>query len=859
MKHFFEHQAAAGYVIPFLICPLSPRFPSAFVPVGMVPSSLEYTTGHVDRWLSQINHGLLAAGFGHVVPTTAFDNPSVHRKYALLSGNPRGFPGDREPGGSLGAELLEGDGALLTLGAYRRKGATIETIVTIDMPHTLKNSSLQPLHLARLLTLGNYVMLTMMLVIVRVPAGLHASDCNGSDPMDVSAAERRLNVRVRRELAKHPESLGLLVYTWAMACGSAAWLDRDPQTTPRMRVRWAFNNLVFLRWWLDWSEVTGKPTGVHFISMETHAANVISDQMMVMLVLLWGRSFADRPFAPWLIGSDQNEHFNSELRSFRINQPDWTFADVLRLAARFVHQLMLLTQPDVHLPKVFSKKGFNRSAYTPSADGEHVHPFPTLAQIREEYDAAVACNRQIFVVLGAAEALRVAGRWNTPSLEEWVSIERACDVQEAALPDAERHVPRGGGAAEEDDEDEGAGEEGGGAADEVEEEASGGGVEEESDYFPEKILKDRLKPGQRAECREYLVKWRGWSDAEEDLTWEGHSELAVSNPSLVWNYVQGVRRLGRSLKINQPNDEQLEAAARAEAGEAGGGGAAAAAAAAAAAVRAPQPPIEAVDRAVLLKLLTAPVGAEQPNGLHSKALKLGASAAQRAAYEAAHVENDETGQSVHKRAAVAFFQKQAKDAKPGAGHQQRYVTGERQPIIAEDADGTGFACHEYYEVHVGDDDATLNSGSELLLEGALRVSYARVLELRKLNGKRRVLRLSVRTKDASLCSAVIQPLVSRGGRWVVDASAACPVLVPLTSLGRRAVAAEGSGAQAGSFAIGAADRAAGGPRLRATCLSEELFAAVGMQAVRKTLMSMKVTELKEELEARGESKTGNKA
>ena len=58
------------------------------------------------------------------------------------------------------------------------------------------------------------------------------------------------------------------------------------------------------------------------------------------------------------------------------------------------------------------------------------------------------------------------------------------------------------------------------------------------------------------------------------------------------------------------------------------------------------------------------------------------------------------------------------------------------------------------------------------------------------------------------------------------------------------------------MSIGAADRAAGGPRLHATCLSEELFAAAAMQAVRKDLMSMKVTELKE---ARGEPRTGNKA
>ena len=52
--------------------------------------------------------------------------------------------------------------------------------------------------------------------------------------------------------------------------------------------------------------------------------------------------------------------------------------------------------------------------------------------------------------------------------------------------------------------------------------------------------------------------------------------------------------------------------------------------------------------------------------LHTKLLKPGASAAQRDAYESSHVTNPETGQSVHKRAAVAFMQKQAKDAKPGA-------------------------------------------------------------------------------------------------------------------------------------------------------------------------------------------------
>ena len=39
------------------------------------------------------------------------------------------------------------------------------------------------------------------------------------------------------------------------------------------------------------------------------------------------------------------------------------------------------------------------------------------------------------------------------------------------------------------------------------------------------------------------------------------------------------------------------------------------------------------------------------------------------------------------------------------------------------------------------------------------MGYARVLELRKLNGKTRVLRHSVRAADTSLVVAVVQPLV----------------------------------------------------------------------------------------------------
>ena len=102
---------------------------------------------------------------------------------------------------------------------------------------------------------------------------------------------------------------------------------------------------------------------------------------------------------------------------------------------------------------------------------------------------------------------------------------------------------------------------------------------------------------------------------------------------------------------------------------------------------------------------------------------------------------------------------------------------------------------------------------------------------------------------------------------MVDCSAACPVLIPLLSLGRRAVVVtEGSGARSGSFAIAAAALAAGGPKLRTTCLTEDLFAVAVMRSAAKDLMAMKVAVVAVgrrahggELEVRNEGKSGNKA
>ena len=99
-------------------------------------------------------------------------------------------------------------------------------------------------------------------------------------------------------------------------------------------------------------------------------------------------------------------------------------------------------------------------------------------------------------------------------------------------------------------------------------------------------------------------------------------------------------------------------------------------------------------------------------------------------------------------------------------------------------------------------------------------------------------------------------LVRCGDEWA--RSDARPVLVPLTSLGRRVVVSASETA-ADAFAVAEAAVRAGGPRLRPLTLGSEEFGAAVMWAVSKGLMAMTVAELKEELEARGEVKSGNKA
>ena len=216
--------------------------------------------------------------------------------------------------------------------------------------------------------------------------------------------------------------------------------------------------------------------------------------------------------------------------------------------------------------------------------------------------------------------------------------------------------------------------------------------------------------------------------------------------------------------------------------------------------------------------------------------------------------------------------------KPGAGR-ERYKKGVRWAIIDEDKAGDGFRYDQVYEILLNADGRPVEQAetSGLGLEGVLRVGYARILELRKWNGRVMHPRLGIARNNAARGMAVVLPFVRRspwspehlaslfgddsdteegaGGRWTVDRRRAAPLLVPLVSLGRLVQLAEDRAAP-GQYTILSVSDVAGGPALRGCAITLEMFEADKMVGlVAKDLMEMKVAELKKELEARDAPKT----
>ena len=191
-------------------------------------------------------------------------------------------------------------------------------------------------------------------------------------------------------------------------------------------------------------------------------------------------------------------------------------------------------------------------------------------------------------------------------------------------------------------------------------------------------------------------------------------------------------------------------------------------------------------------------------------------------------------------------------------------------IISEDeAKGTGFWVGEVYQFHraAGVTRELQTKAGPLPLDGTLEVGYARIAELRKGVGWGSVAhpRWSVRCEDVGRCEAVIVPLVLTHAEDGVlrDDRRVAPQLVPLALLGCKmeATLLTAGGAYVGdAFTLGARVRSHGGAPLRTRYLDDAAFEAKAMMAGGELpFEEMKLAQLKEELAARGSTRSGLKA
>ena len=101
-----------------------------------------------------------------------------------------------------------------------------------------------------------------------------------------------------------------------------------------------------------------------FISTQTFLAFIVMDSMLLLLVLLYGGNahLRTKPFAPWLVGSNQCEHTIQELRAFETGNTAPSFLQLLSTIRRWQAMRNLLADRDVHLPDPKSNKGYSHTS-----------------------------------------------------------------------------------------------------------------------------------------------------------------------------------------------------------------------------------------------------------------------------------------------------------------------------------------------------------------------------------------------------------------------------------------------------------------------------------------------------------------
>eukprot|EP00966_Prymnesium_polylepis_P285160 6587244-Prymnesium_polylepis.1 len=147
-----------------------------------------------------------------------------------------------------------------------------------------------------------------------------------------------------------------------------------------------------------------------------------------------------KPFAVWLLGSNQIEHMLSEWRAFVSSRATRPGRCSLCSTSFVAGSFRAACSP----PQTFICRPWSQTAGT-SARATAVRvarsmcttdDYPTAAELLAMYAEVVAFVQEVLAALNMAAVLRDAGLWDEPPLEEWSR------VQAAAAAEAERAAAR---------------------------------------------------------------------------------------------------------------------------------------------------------------------------------------------------------------------------------------------------------------------------------------------------------------------------------------------------------------------------------------------------------------------------------
>jgi hypothetical protein len=218
--------------------------------------------------------------------------------------------------------------------------------------------------MSKLLVLGNTPALLTDVhnVFATVRAGLRAQDVNGADRQNVDSARRLFAPAVRSAMQNLPGTRATIAYLYFCACFCSAFFSRTADVKTRLSM--AFQTLHFFRYWRAWLKASPSYSlAANFVSLQFHSDIVIAVHSLVLSVLIWQRCFPTLTFCPWLFGSDQVEHFFSEMRGFVKNNSNMTLFQFIAIARRWTHQSEMLARNSVKLEPLLSAASYNNHVY----------------------------------------------------------------------------------------------------------------------------------------------------------------------------------------------------------------------------------------------------------------------------------------------------------------------------------------------------------------------------------------------------------------------------------------------------------------------------------------------------------------